>query len=189
MKFDNNDVWDSSLDLDVDIPDDVLDTSWIQEFENKMLYDDYYPFLKDDITSIPIIFLYINKKREIVESLRYLAILTIPNQISQNEILHIMQKHQTRIISNHNKKQFLYYNFHRMIHYSFYLNEDPKSIASYLLYDDADADADEDAAGSYNYGSCIKEYTNIISIHTLYFKPLLNIFKDITSLTIILNED
>ena len=141
-----------------------------------MLCEEYHHFLKDDITSISITFLYINKKREIVESIPYLAVLTIPNQISQNEILNIMQKHQTRITCNHNKKHFLYYNFHRMIHYSFYLNEDPKSIASYLL-----CDRDDD--------SCINEYTNIISIHTLYFKPLLNIFKDITSLTIILNED
>jgi len=181
-------------DSDTQNDDSILDTSWIQDVENEILYDEYCNFIIDDITSIHITFLYINKKKEIIDSIQFIAKLKIPNQISQNEILNIMQKHQTRVISTHNKKQFLYYNFYSMIHYSFYLNDDPKSVASYLLCDDNDNDEnddgdDDDNCVNYADSSCIKEYTNIISIHTLYFKPLLNIFKDITSLTIILNED
>jgi len=178
----------------------VLDTTWIQDVENEILYDEYCNFIIEDVNSIPITFLYINKHRNIIDSVHFIAKLKIPNQISQDEILHIIKKYQIRKETSHiNKKSIMmYYNFYSMIHYSFYVKEDPKSISSYLLEDHDDADnefnadivSDVELKNIYSSSSsCIKEYSNIISIHTLYFKPMLRLFKDISSLTIILNED
>jgi hypothetical protein len=186
---------DGDGDIIDEIDESILDTSWIQDIENDILYDEYCNFIIEDITSIPITFLYMNKKKEIVHSVRCDAKLKIPNQISQDEILYIMQKYQIRRGISSNKNSIMYYNFYSMIHYSFYVKEDPKSISYYLLEDDSDADSDADAdtdvykknVASSSSSSC--EYSNIISIHTLYFKPVLRLFNDISSLTILLIED
>ncbi len=198
-----NYIYDNDID-DNDILDEyILDSSWIQDIENKIIHTEYSKFIIDDITSLPITFIYLNKKKEIVHSAKYNIILKVPNQISQAEILHIIQKYQIRMdsaASNMNKKGImLYYNFYSMIHYSFYVKEDPKSISLYLLEDDlSDSDNDNDnelnneikISNSYTSpSSYMKEYSNIVSIHTLLFKPSSRLFNDISSLTIILIED
>ena len=66
------------------------------------------------------------------------------------------------------------------MHYSFEIDEDVKSVAAFLV---GDGDCDGDGDGFMN------EYSNIISIQTLYFKPIINLFHDISSITIILHED
>ena len=170
---------DSETDSEIEI--DALDTTWINEIENTIMYDEYQQFIKSDITSVMITFIYINKSNEQVHSASIRLALTVPNQISQDEILHIMQKYQMRVVYNErNKKQFIYYNFHSLLHYSFEIGEDVKSVAEFLV---GDGDGDGDGDGFMN------KYSNIISIQTLYFKPIINLFHDISSITIILNED
>jgi hypothetical protein len=162
---------------------DALDTTWINEIENTIMYDEYQQFIKSDITSVMITFIYINKSNEQVHTASIRLALTVPNQISQDEILHIMQKYQMRVVYNErNKKQFIYYNFHSLLHYSFEIGEDVKSVAEFLVGDGV-GDGDGDGDGFMN------KYSNIISIQTLYFKPIINLFHDISSITIILNED
>jgi hypothetical protein len=161
--------------------DDVLDLTWINEIENTIMYDEYQQFIKSDVTSVMITFIYINKSNEQVHTESIRIALTVPNQISQDEILHIMQKYQMRVQYNkRNKKEFIYYNFHSLLHYSFEIDEDVKSVAAFLV---GDGDCDGDGDGFMN------EYSNIISIQTLYFKPIINLFHDISSITIILHED
>ena len=166
---------------DSDDSDDVLDTTWINEIENTIMYDEYQQFIKSDVTSVMITFIYINKSNEQVHTASIRVTLTVPNQISQDEILHIMQKYQMRVEYNkRNKKQFIYYNFHSLLHYSFEIDEDVKSVAAFLV---GDGDGDGDGDGFMN------DYSNIISIQTLYFKPIINLFHDISSIMIILHED
>jgi hypothetical protein len=170
-------------DSETDSEIDALDTTWINEIENTIMYDEYQQFIKSDITSVMITFIYINKSNEQVHTASIRLALTVPNQISQDEILHIMQKYQMRVVYNErNKKQFIYYNFHSLLHYSFEIGEDVKSVAEFLVCD-GDCDGDGDGDGFMN------KYSNIISIQTLYFKPIINLFHDISSITIILNED
>ena len=73
---------------------------------------------------------------------------------------------------------FTYYNFYSLLHYSFQAQEDVKSVASYLA-----SSTDEDDFGD------LKEYSNIISLQTLFFTPTLNLFHGIASITILLHED
>ena len=168
---------DESESESVNESDDVLDTTWINEIENTIMYDEYQQFIKSDVTSVMITFIYINKSNEQVHTASIRVTLAVPNQISQDEILHIMQKYQMRVEYNkRNKKQFIYYNFHSLLHYSFEIDEDVKSVAAFLV-------GDGDGDGFMN------EYSNIISIQTLYFKPIINLFHDISSIMIILQED
>lgn len=159
--------------------DAPLDTSWIHTIENNILYDEYSQFIKTDTTSLIITFLYINKNKDIVENVQYNYQLVVPNQITQDEILNIMQKYQMRVTYNERKKKvFTYYNFYSLLHYSFQAQEDVKSVASYLA-----SSTDEDDFGD------LKEYSNIISLQTLFFTPTLNLFHGIASITILLHED
>jgi hypothetical protein len=165
--------------------DVILDTSWINTIENNILYDEYSQFIKTDTTSLTITFLYINKNKEIVDNVKHNYNLAIPNQITQDEILNIMQKYQMRVTYNERKKKvFTYYNFYSLLHYSFQVQEDVKSVASYLasLSDDLDH-------SDFKEYSNLKEYSNIISLQTLFFTPTLNLFHGIASITILLHED
>ena len=159
--------------------DTPLDTSWIHTIENNILFDEYSQFIKTDTTSLIITFLYINKNKEIVDNVQYNYNLVVPNQITQDEILNIMQKYQMRVTYNERKKKvFTYYNFYSLLHYSFQVQEDVKSVASYLASSSDDHD----------FGD-LKEYSNIISLQTLFFTPTLNLFHGIASITILLHED
>ena len=99
---------DDSESESVNESDDALDTTWINEIENTIMYDEYQQFIKSDVTSVMITFIYINKSNEQVHTASIRVTLAVPNQISQEEILHIMQKYQMRVEYNkRNKKQFI----------------------------------------------------------------------------------
>jgi hypothetical protein len=120
-----------------------------------------------------------------VENVKHNYNLVVPNQITQDEILNIMQKYQMRVTYNERKKKvFTYYNFYSLLHYSFQVQEDVKSVASYL----ASLSDDLDYNDSTEYSN-LKEYSNIISLQTLFFTPTLNLFHGIASITILLHED
>jgi len=156
-----------------------LDTSWIQTYENEILFDEYNDFIITDIISIPFTILYISKNNEIIDHKKFIYKLNVPNQILQEEILHILQKYQTRITYNHNKKKkVIYYNFCSLLQYSFHINDDMKSVAVYLYSDDIKEE----------FGT-INEYLNIYSLRELNFQPTLRIFDGLSSITILLNEE
>lgn len=156
-----------------------LDTSWIQTYENEILFDEYNDFIITDIISIPFTILYISKNNEIIDHKKFIYKLNVPNQILQEEILHILQKYQTRITYNHNKKKkVIYYNFCSLLQYSFHINDDMKSVAVYLCSDDITEE----------FGT-INEYLNIYSLRELNFQPTLRIFDGLSSITILLNEE
>jgi hypothetical protein len=156
-----------------------LDTSWIQTYENEILFDEYNDFIITDIISVPFTILYIGKNNEIIDHKKFIYKLNVPNQILQEEILHILQKYQTRITYNHNKKKkVIYYNFCSLLQYSFHINDDMKSVAVYLYSDDI-----KEESGTIN------EYLNIYSLRELHFQPTLRIFDGLSSITILLNEE
>ena len=157
---------------------DGLDTRWIHEVENQIICDDYSQFIKTDITTVSFIFVYLNPVNEIVNIDRCMLPLTTPNSITQNEIFRLIQKKQRLAIGRK------YYNFLCMCFYHFYINDDPKSVSRYLYSDDGDDgdDGDDD-------GNKITEYTNILSIETIYFQPLIRMFHDMNCFTVVLFED
>lgn len=176
---DDQDRESGESECDDDNDECFLDTSWIQTYENEILFDEYNDFIITDIISVPFTILYIDKTNEIIDHKKFIYKLNVPNQILQEEILHILQKYQTRITYNHNKKKkVIYYNFCSLLQYSFHINDDMKSVAAYLHSDDIKEE----------FGT-INEYLNIYSLRELHFQPTLRIFDGLSSITILLNEE
>ena len=153
-----------------------LDTQWIDEIETQMICDDYSDFIKTDITSVSFVFVYLNLEKEIVNIDRCVLPLIKPNSITQNEIFQLIQKKQRLAVGRK------YYNFMSLCFYHFYINDDPKSVSQYLYSGD---DGDGDGGGDAN----ITEYTNILSIETIYFQPMIRMFHDMNCFTVVLFDD
>lgn len=150
----------------------VLDTSWITEYEKRFLMDEYKQFIRSDVTRVSFQFIYLDSsKKDVVFTapLFYHSLLQ-PNQISQGEIFRLIQERQR--IAGDKKK---YYNFLYLCFYDFYLPDDFKSVAEYLSSDDG--------AGR------LIEYTNILSFDTISFRPLIHMFHDMITFTVVLFED
>jgi hypothetical protein len=176
--YDDCDSDDDDDDLGGDDDDDGLDTQWIHEVENQIICDDYSQFIKTDITSVSFVFVYLNPVNEIVNIDKCILSLTKPNSITQNEIFQLIQKKQRLAVGRK------YYNFLCMCFYQFYINDDPKSVSRYLY-----SDGDGDGADGDDGGSTITEYTNILSIETIYFQPLIRMFHDMNCFTVVLFDD
>jgi len=162
---------------DGDGRDGGLDTQWINEMETQLICDDYSQFIKTNVTSVSFEFIYLNTVKEIVTIDRCIIPLMRPNAITQNEIFQLIQKKQRLSVGRK------YYNFMCMCFYHFYIDDDPKSVSQYLYSrDDADDAADVDDGN-------ITEYTNILSIKTIYFQPLIRMFHDMNCFTVVLYED
>lgn len=165
-----------------------LDTQWIDEIETQMICDDYSDFIKTDITSVSFEFVYLNLEKEIVNVDRCVLPLMKPNSITQNEIFQLIQKKQRLAVGRK------YYNFMSLCFYHFYINDDPKSVSQYLYSGDGDGDdGDGGDGGDGDDGdgdtSNITEYTNILSIETIYFQPMIRMFHDINCFTVVLFDD
>ena len=167
---------DCDDDGDDDDDDGGLDTQWINEIENQMICDVYSQFIKTDITSVSFVFIYLNLAKEIVNTDRCILPLMKPNSITQHEIFQLVQKKQRLAVGRK------YYNFMCLGFYHFYINDDPKSVSQYL-YSGHDDDDDDGDSGN------ITEYTNILSIETIYFQPMIRMFHDMNCFTVVLFED
>jgi hypothetical protein len=158
--------------------EDGLDTRWISEIETQIICEDYNQFIKTDITSVSFEFIYLNTVKEIVNIDRCVLPLMKPNSITQHEIFQLIQKKQRVAVGRK------YYNLMSLCFYHFYINDDPKSVSQYLYSGghDGDDDGDDD-------GGNITEYTNILSIETIYFQPMIRMFHDMNCFTVVLFED
>jgi hypothetical protein len=161
--------------------DERLDTKWIHEIENQIICDDYIKFIKSDIDNVTFEFIYLNLNKEIVNIDRCVLSLMKPNAITQNEIFQLIQKKQR--VPDRRK----YYNFMSLCFYHFYVNDDPKSVSQYVCSDGGGGSGDE--LDYTEGGGNIIEYTNILSIETIYLKPLIRMFHDLNCFTVVLFED
>ena len=179
---DYDDDWNGDGDGDGDGEEGIgceLDTRWIHEIETQLICDDYSEFIKTDITSVSFEFVYLGLRKEIVNIDRCVLPLMKPNTITQNEIFQLIQKKQRLVVGRK------YYNFMSLCFYHFYINDDPKSVSQYLYSGGRDDDDnDEDC-----HGGNITEYTNILSIETIYFQPMIRMFHDMNCFTVVLFED
>ena len=153
-----------------------LDTLWIEEYEKQLMYDEYRLFLKTDVTSVTFEIYYLDHEKTTVEqfmSMKYT--LKNPNQITQNELFSIIRSYQ------HLDKK--YYNFHTLLFYSFEFQDNNgkdviRGLSEYLRKSSAGAGA-----------SHFIEYTNLLSIDTIYLTPVLTMFHDIIGFSVLLYED
>ena len=174
-----------------------LDTQWITEIEQQILLSDYEPFLKTDIIHVSFQFVYLDRNKKCVQHVLplvgpYQYVLNTPNQISQSELLRIIHQYQ----SVRDKKK--YYNFHSLLLYDFQMpdsnnttnNNDVRWLSEYLggRGSGGGGGGGGEEEGTDEYGRVI-EYKNILSFDAIYFRPLIEMFHDLISFTVLLYED
>jgi hypothetical protein len=171
------DDYDSDSDSDSDSNGDgeynSLDTLWIVEYEKKLMYDDYRLFLKTDVTSVTFEIYYLDHDKTTVERIVPMKYsLKNPNQITQNELFSIIHSYQ------HVDKK--YYNFHTLLFYSFEFQENNviRGLSEYVR-----------TSGPGDGSSNFIEYTNLLSIDTIFIPPMLTMFHDIIGFSVLLYED
>ena len=157
-----------------DVDEGVLDTQWIRDYENDILFSEYELFLKSDITRVSFRFIYLDRDKKCVQFVIPAESYSLPraNQITQTEIFQIVHRHQ--------KMGKKYYNFHSLMLYDFQLEDGNRSVAEYISSPGGSSDVD--------FGRII-EYTNILSFDTIYFQPLIAMFHDLIGFTVVLYED
>jgi hypothetical protein len=176
---DDGDDGDDGCDGD----DGGLDTQWITAYENDILLSEYRLFLKSDITRVSFRFIYLDRDKKCVKFVIPMAglySLQRVNQISQSELFQIIQRNQTPTMGMSGGKK-KYYNFHSLLLYQFQLEDDNviRSVAEYIS-------SDTEMGG--DFGGII-EYTNLLSFHTIYFKPMIEMFHELVGFTVVLYED
>jgi len=174
-------------DSDIDDSDDIdsngdgsnIDTRWIVEYEQKILYDEYRLFLKTDVTTVTFEFYYLDHHRSCVEQIVPVKYsLKMANQISQHELFSIIRSYQ------HVDKK--YYNFHSLLLYSFDFQDNKcKNIIQGLTQYIQGAGASAGAGA----GAEFIEYTNLLSIDIIYLSPVITMFHDIIGFSVMLYED
>jgi len=143
--------------------EEKLDDSWIKDFETcDKPYNDFY---KDDIFSININIIYIDKDHNIVKVNEEIFFMKNPNTISREELLGIIKKNA---IINNNK-----YSLFSILRYNITLN--PEDISIFLKTN--------------NFEYYNKFFlTSLKHIDTIVFDKSIITFQDLNSLFIIFCE-
>jgi len=146
-----------------DKDEENLDDSWINDFEiNDKPYDDFY---KDNILTININVLYVNKENNIEKVTEEVFFMQNPNIISREEIIGIIKKNT--ILNGYD------YSLLSIIKYNIVLN--PEDVTAFLK------------TNTFDYYNDIF-FTTLKHIDAIYFEKTINMFQDLNALFIIFYE-
>jgi hypothetical protein len=154
-------------DIDENIIEEDLDTSWIDEFKkDNEKYSDFYT---EDVTTITLFFIYIDHKNNVENLSRDLLILDKKNTIVRDQLIQLIKQNQ-----NQNKNHM--YNKYKLISlFKYNIDIEPEEIYKFINNKDD---------SSYNKRFFIQEkYLNDI-----IYKKTINIFQDLNSLFLIFKE-
>ncbi len=157
-------TFEMEIDNDMDVAEqNVLDDSWINDFEkNDNPYNEFY---KDNIFTVNINILYINKDNDLEKVSEEVLMMRTQNIISREEIIGIIKKNSN---VNGNKYSLL-----SIIKYNIVLN--PEDITTFLKTSKIDY-----------YNDYF--FTTLKHIDTIYFEKTINMFQDLNTLFIIFYE-
>ena len=153
MEMDNIDITEQN----------ILDDSWIDDFEKND--KPYIEFYKDNLFTMNINILYINKNNDLEKVSEEVFLLQTQNIISREEIVGIIKKNS---IMNGNNYSLL-----SIIKYNIVLN--PQDITTFLKTSKIDY-----------YNDYF--FTTLKHIDTIYFEKTINMFQDLNTLFIIFYE-
>jgi len=150
-------------DIDEDIIEEDLDTSWIDEFKkDNEKYSDFYT---EDVTTITLFFIYIDHKNNVENLSRDLLILDKKNTIVRDQLIQIIKQNQNHMYNKYKLISLFKYN----------IDIEPEEIYRFINNKDD---------SSYNKRFFIQEkYLNDI-----IYKKTINIFQDLNSLFLIFKE-
>jgi hypothetical protein len=136
---------------------DELDDSWISEFED--IDKDYKYFYRENITSVKIHCIYINKNNEIEKIKQNKILLKTPNLLSKEEILYI--------IKHNNMETNMKYSLLSILKYNIFV--EPIHLHHFLKSNKINS--------QYHFLTSIKEIDNISFLPCIYmFQDLNDIF-------------
>jgi tRNA G10 N-methylase Trm11 len=136
-----------------------LDDSWILEFEN--IEDEYKYFYKENIQTIKVRYMYINKENYLEKIKEENIILNTPNILSREEIV--------TLVKNNNKINNTQYTLLSLLKYN--IDLEPINLKTFLK-----------TTNKPNY------LTSIKTIDTIYFSPSIYMFQDLNDVFIIFYE-
>ena len=137
-----------------------LNDDWISEFEKTdKLYQDFY---RDDLYYINLKLIYVNRANEIEKIKQESFLMSIPNFISREEILQILQ--------NSSQDNEINYSLLSILRYNNTLEVD--DIKNFIMYPNEDT----------NFLTIIK------NIDTISFEKTINMFHDLNDLILIFYE-
>jgi hypothetical protein len=136
---------------------EALDTNWITHFET--IDNSYNVFYLDDVHSIKIKYIYINKENEIEKMKQENRILESPNYLSRDAVMSMI-KHNLH--SNYGLLSILKYN----------INLDPRNVKAFV------------AATNYEESFL----THIKNIDEIHWDMTISMFQDLNELTFLFYE-
>jgi len=141
-----------------------LDDSWLVEFEN--IDNDYKYFYKENINSVKIHCLYINKNNCLEKIKEETILLNKSNVLSKEEIIEILKRN--------NKENHIRYSLMHILKYN--IDLEPIHLKSFLKNNI------ENNTVKMDYLTTIKTLDNIL------FQPTIYMFQDLTDIFILFYE-
>jgi len=154
-----NSLFFDITDLDNEVEDLDIDTSWITEFEK--VDRDYSSFYKEDVATIQLQFVYINKNNEVETTKQDTYLLEQVNIISQEEVLDIIHRH-----SLFHGKQYLILS---ILKYN--IDLEPIDVRDFLL---------NPTGNSF--------LSPVNTVHSIPLNKTISMFQDLNNLTILFRE-
>ena len=132
---------------------DDLDDSWILDFENKD--EEYKQFYKENVQSIKVSCMYINKDNYLEKIKEECIFLKNPNVLSKEEIILLLKQNNTYNKIKYSLLNILKYN----------IDLEPTNLKTFLK-----------TKNNINY------LTNVTNIDNVYFIPTIYTFQDLNSI-------
>lgn len=149
-----------NLDLDLDLESDAkLDSSWITEFESAEL--DYKQYYKEDLQSIRLHCIYINRNNDIDKIKEEKVFMQKPNCLSRGQILSIIKKNNVYRNIKYTILSILKYN----------ITLEPENLKTFI-----------------KSNSNCEFLTSIKNIDAIHFDKTISMFQDLNDLFIIFYE-
>lgn len=148
---------DEELDLDLE---EILDISWIKEF--KEAEKDYEDLYCENVKSINVIYIYVNKDNEIKKYNQEEYILKEENILSEQELINIIKKSQES--KKYKMSSILKYNIH----------VDPKEIIEHKIINYDKYLTEIKQVKDIIFEETIKCYQNMNSIYVIYCEIVKN---------------
>lgn len=147
---------------DLDYEFEELDTTWISEFEE--LDKDFNSYYKEDLSFIPINYIYVNTKNEIVNISEENFLFKKPGMLSKEELIGLIKRNSINNAIKYSLLSLLKYN----------IDFEPINLKTFLRSNDK------------NIG---KKYLNsITNIDNIFFEKSISLFHDLNNLFIIFIE-
>jgi hypothetical protein len=163
----DEDIFMDDQDQDKDIE---LDNSWIKDFES--LEQDYKQYYKEDINSIRLHCIYVNRENDIDKIKEEKIILSRPNQISREEMIGLIKKN----------------NIYRNIKYTilsilkFNINLEPENLKTFIKNSCRSENNDNNQVIENEF------LTSIKNIDAISFNKTISMFQDLNDLFIVFYE-